>query len=151
MKRFVSAILIFVSLFGIAAAEELTLMPVPLRTIFPGQPLDASEFTMKLFSVPESARQSYVFEKEKILHMEAARSLTAGNPVKLLAIHAIKDVKRGLPTKAVYASGQIEIQGLLLPVTDGSAGEIIETRNMFTHVVVKAEVLPDGTLLVVQK
>jgi flagellar basal body P-ring formation protein FlgA len=131
--------------------QEVRLMPVPVVPIYPGQSLEESDFTMKLFSVNEALRKSYVFERHQVIHMQAVRTLAAGRPVLLRFIRTAEDVRKGQPTKAIYASGTIEIQGLLVPLTGGSAGQVIETRNAASGGIVSALVREDGTLLVVAK
>ena len=132
-------------------AQETLLMPVPVRPIYPGQILDEAEFTMKLFTVPNSSRAVYAFEMQQISSKEAVRTLAEGKPVNLRAIRAIEDVKKGQPTKAVYTSESIEIQGMLVPLTGGSVGQVVEARNAASGGIVKALVIGGGTLLVTGK
>jgi flagellar basal body P-ring formation protein FlgA len=132
-------------------AQERQLLPVPLRTIFPGQALVGGDFTLKLFTVSAQSRRSFVFEQGQLSDMEAARTLVAGKPIALGSLRVIEDIKKGQPTKAIYNSGGIEIQGLLMPLTGGSVGQTIEARNASSGGIVKVQILEDGTLAVIGK
>jgi flagellar basal body P-ring formation protein FlgA len=132
-------------------AQEAQLMPVPVRSIFPGESLDDSDFTLKLFNVTDALRKSYAFERNQFIRMEAVRTLVVGKPVLLRSIRTAEDVRKGQPTKAIYTSATVEIQGNLVPLTGGSAGETIEARNPASGSIVRAVVKEDGTLLVLTK
>ncbi len=134
-----------------AEAQENRLLPVPIRTIFAGQALIASDITMRLFTVSDQSRRSFVFEQVQLVDMEAARTLAVGKPIALGSLRATEDIKKGQPTKAVYNSGGIEIQGVLMPLTGGSEGQTIEARNASSGGIVKVQVLTDGTLAVIGK
>lgn len=126
-------------------------MPVPTRSIFPGESLFASDFILKLFIVNEALRKSYVFEQQQFERMEATRTLQAGKPVLLRWIRTAEDVRKGQPTKTLYSSATIEIQGMLVPLSGGSVGQMVEARNPASGSVVRALVMDDGTLLVPSK
>jgi flagellar basal body P-ring formation protein FlgA len=132
-------------------AQEAQLMPVPAQTIYPGQSLDAAEFVMKLFNVPDSSRTTYVFAKEQVSGKEAIRTLAMGKPIALRSIRTLEDVKKGVPTKAIYSAGSIEIQGLLVPLSGGTIGQTVEARNTTSGGIVKALIVTGGSLLVVGK
>lgn len=152
--RMPSSLWSLVFLFGMAHhanAQEAQLMPVPLRAIYPGEILESSNFTMKLFNVTPALRASYVFEQNQYERKEAVRTLAVGKPFLLQSIRTAEDVKKGQPTKAIYSSNTVEIQGTLVPLTGGSVGEVIEARNPASGGVVKAIVADGGTLLVIAK
>lgn len=144
-------VLLHFLLAPLAKAQEAQLMPVPLRPIYPGETLKQSDFTLKLFNVNTAFRTAYVFEPSQFVRMEAVRTLGVGKPVLLRSIRTVEDVKKGQPTKAVYSSSTIEIQGTLVPLSGGSVGDAIEARNPVSGAVVRAIVSEDGTLLVVAK
>jgi flagella basal body P-ring formation protein FlgA len=134
-----------------ASAQDATLMPVPTAPVFPGQRLDQAEIQDKLFTASAASRQTYVFDRDQLDHMEAAKVLLAGKPIPLRSLRLVEDVKKGLAVKAVYNQGSIEIQGLLVPLGGGSSGQMIDARNISSNEIVKAKVLPDGSLLVIGK
>ena len=146
-----SFVLLCVAFAQQARAQDAQLMPVPLRPIYPGESLKQSDFTMKLFNVSPPLKSVYVFNSSQFARMEAVRTLSTGKPVLLKSIRTAEDVKKGQPTKAVYSSDTIEIQGTLVPLTGGSVGEAIDARNPVSGGVVRAVIIEGGTLLVLAK
>jgi flagellar basal body P-ring formation protein FlgA len=139
------------SLTSEAIAQEVLLMPVPSQTIFPGQRLDDVKFTVKLFNVWESARSAYILQQDQLTGKESIRTLAAGKPIARVSIQDAEEVKKGQATKAMYKSGDIEIQGVLVPQTGGAIGQTLKARNASSGNSVNAVVLEDGTLLVIGK
>ena len=146
-----SAIVLTVLHLVPAAAQETAAIPVPVRPIFPGQSLNSAEITTKLFYMPDASRSSYVTNKDQLIGKEALQTLSAGKPIALRLIRLTEDVKKGQPTKAIYSSGTIEIQGKLVPLINGTVGQVVQARNTSSGSVVNAMVMEDGTLLVVEK
>jgi flagellar basal body P-ring formation protein FlgA len=150
-KYVLSVLVMSAAMIGSGYAQDAQLMLVPDRSIFPGERLSEADFSFRLFSINESVRRTYVFEKAQLQHTEAVRTLAAGKPVLLRSLRAAEDVKKGRPVQARYVSGGIEIQGLLVPLAGGSAGDIVDTRNPSSGEIVRASVKEDGTLLVLTK
>jgi flagella basal body P-ring formation protein FlgA len=153
MQPSLSAVLamLFVVVACTAAAAKQLLMPVPLRTVLPGEPLQAGDFTLKLFEADDAILSSYVLDVAQLDKMAAARGLAANRPVALQALRTIYDVTKGKPTVAVYTTDAISIQGVLTPLVNAAAGQMIEARNAATGGRVKALVQSNGTLLVTGK
>ncbi len=145
------AVAFLFAVLGTAHAQEATLLPVPIGPVFPGQRLDQAGVTEKLFTASAASRQTYVFGRDQLDHMEAARVLQAGKPIPLRSLRLAEDVKKGQAVKAVYNQGSIEIQGLLMPLGGGSSGQMIDARNISSNEIIRARVLPDGSLLVIGK
>jgi flagella basal body P-ring formation protein FlgA len=145
------ALALCVLLTGTSAQAKQVLMPVPLRTILPGQPLQAGDFTLKLFEANEAVLAGYVLDPAQFESMAAARGLAANRPVALQAIRTIYDVTKGKPVAAVYSTDAISITGVLTPLVNAAAGQTIDARNAQTGGRVRALVQGDGTLLVVAK
>jgi flagellar basal body P-ring formation protein FlgA len=145
-----AASLLLVSTVETSASETL-LIPVPVRTIYAGEIVNNADLTMKLFSVSETSRKTYATEVDQFSRMEAARVLIAGKPVSLRSLRNMEDVKKGQMVKAVYLNGVIEIQTTLLPLSNGSIGDIIEARNAGSGNTVRAQIASDGSLIVIGK
>jgi flagellar basal body P-ring formation protein FlgA len=149
MKRVLAVVLMLLGPAETSARELL--MPVPARSILPGQALKADDFRMKLFDVSDIAATRYVLDIAQLNRMAAAKGLAEGKPVPLRAIRTLHDAVKGRPTSAVYASQAIRIEAVLIPMADAAAGETITARNAATGGRVTALVLGDGTLLVVAR
>lgn len=153
MLKFFAVVIVLFQLMLVqqGQAQQAQLMPVPVRPIYPGESLKQSDFSMKLFSVSPALRTAYVFDQNQFVHMEAVRTLARGKPVLLKSIRSAEDVKKGQPTKALYSSDTIVIQGTLVPLSGGSVGEAIDARNPASGGVVRAVIVEGGTLLVLAK
>lgn len=131
----------------IAQAETMSL-PVPLRTIYPKDPIKKEDFTFKEYEVNEVARRNYVISLSQLEQQVAARAMPAGRPVPLRSLKRAADVTKGQQIIARYVSDGIEIQGILVPEQDGVIGDMLRVRNPETGVTLLARVTPDGTLAV---
>jgi flagellar basal body P-ring formation protein FlgA len=134
-----------------AVLAREVMMPVPARTILPGQELEAKDFRFRLFEVNDTAMKTYVVDVAQLRRMAAAKGLPANKPVPLQAIRSVHDVRKGKPAIAIYSNDAVSIQGMLTPLVDAAAGETIEARNVATGGRVRALVQRDGTLLVITK
>lgn len=134
-----------------AALSREMLIPVPARTILPGQELKAEDFNFKLFEVSDTALKSYVVDLQQLQRRASTKGLPANKPVALQAVRLMHDVLKGKPVIAVYSNDAVSIQGMLTPLVNATAGQTIEARNVSTGGRVKALVQRDGTLLVIAK
>jgi flagellar basal body P-ring formation protein FlgA len=151
MMRCVTVVALTMVCASAVQAQNVQALPVPNRTIFPGESLKPSDFVKKLFNVNEGMRQAYAFDENQFDSMETARTLAAGKPVLLRSIRILEQVKKGQPTRAVYSVNAIEIQGTLVPLANGSVGQTVEARNTASGAIVHAVVQQDGTLQVISK
>lgn len=137
------------SLFGCAAAcAETMSLPVPSRTIFPGQQVQQADFTEKDFEVSDVAKLNFVINLDQIENKEALKVLPMGKAIPLAALTKASDVRKGKETMAHFVADGIDIQGVLSPMRDGVAGETIPCRNPSSGLTVDAMVLADGSLSV---
>jgi len=132
---------------GQAQAETMSL-PVPVRTIYPKDPVNKDDFTFKEYEVNDVARRTYVISLSQLEQQVAARALPAGRPIPLRSLKRAADVTKGQQIVARYVSSGIEIQGILVPEQDGVIGDVVRVRNPETGVSLLARVAPDGTLAV---
>ena len=135
---------------GIAFAETMAL-PVPIRTIFPGQVIQDADFTQKDFEVSAVAKLNFVVSLDQIQNKEAGKILPVGKAIPLVALAKANDVRKGKETVAHFVADGIDIQGVLSPLRDGVAGERIPCRNPSSGLIVDALVMADGSLSVSEK
>jgi flagella basal body P-ring formation protein FlgA len=135
---------------GAACADTMAL-PVPTRTIFPGQQIQDADFTQKDFEVSDTARQNFVINFDQIQNKQATKLLPVGKAVPLASLAKANDVRKGKETIAHFVADGIDIQGVLSPLKDGIAGETIPCRNPSSGLTVDALVLADGSLSVSEK
>lgn len=153
MKSWAAGIIVLAA--GIAgsapALGETMALPVPARTIFPGQPIFDSDFTQKDFEVSNIAKLNFVVSVDQLQHKQASKILAAGKAIPLAALSQANDVRKGKETVAHFLADGIDIQGVLAPMKDGIAGETIPCRNPASGLTVDALVLADGSLSVSEK
>ena len=141
-----------ISLFGCAAAcAETMALPVPTRTIFPGQIIQEADFSQKDFEVSDVAKLNFVTSLDQMDNKEAAKVLPVGKAIPLAALTKANDVRKGKETMAHFVADGIDIQGVLSPLRDGVAGQIVPCRNPSSGLTVDAMVLADGSLSVSEK
>ncbi len=135
---------------GAACAETMAL-PVPARTIFPGQQIQDADFTQKDFEVSDVAKLNFVVSLDQMQDKEATKVLPVGKAIPLAALTKANDVRKGKEAIAHFVADGIDIQGVLSPLKDGIAGQIIPCRNPSSGLTVDALVMADGSLSVSQK
>ncbi len=140
------------SLWGCGSAfAETMALPVPARTIFPGQTIFESDFTQKDFEVSNVAKLNFVLSVDQLQHKEASKILPVGRAIPLAALTQANDVRKGKEVVAHFIADGIDIQGVLSPLKDGIAGETIPCRNPSSGLTVDAMVLADGSVSVSEK
>jgi flagellar basal body P-ring formation protein FlgA len=138
-------------LCGPIACAETMALPIPTRTIFPGQRIDEGDFRQKNFEVSSIAKLNFVVSFDQIQRKEAAKIIMVGRPVPLASLVKANDVRKGQETAAHFSEDGIDIQGVLSPLRDGVAGQIVPCRNPSSGITVDALVLENGSLSVSEK
>ena len=128
------------------ASAEVLLLPVPSHSIVSGEAVSGEEFVRKAFEVSAVAKPNYLTSTEQLQGMQSTQFLAAGRPVPLSALQKADAVRKGKNTTAIFVSEGIQIQGILVPLSDGSAGQILHCKNPQTGLIVDALVLADGNL-----
>ena len=138
-------LILIVSLYSWAQAETL-LMPVPVHNIGSGESFASSGFTQKAFEVSAVAKANFINSVEQLQGMQSTQILAAGKPVPISAVQKTSDVHKGKNTQALFSADGIQIQGVLVPMSDGSAGQTLHCKNPQSGLIVDAVVLADGNL-----
>jgi flagellar basal body P-ring formation protein FlgA len=133
------------------AQAETMALPVPTRTILPGQLIDEADFSRKNFEVSSVAKLNFVVSLDQMQHKEAARILMAGKPIPISSLTKAKDVHKGQQTIAHFSEDGIDIQGFLSPLNDAAAGQIVRCRNPSSGIMVDALVMENGSLSVSER
>ena len=135
----------------VAACAETMALPVPTRTIFPGQAIQDADFAQKDFEVSDIAKLNFVVSLDQMQDKEAAKILPVGKAIPLAALAKANDVRKGKEAIAHFIANGIDIQGVLSPLRDGVAGQIVPCRNPSSGLTVDALVMADGSLSVSEK
>jgi len=153
MKLLAHSALAVVAMFIVASPlqAEVISMPVPAHVVQAGQEMSESDFYVKDFEVNDVAKANYATEMNQLARMMSNKVLIPGKPVPLNALAIPPAVRKGKSTVVHFVTDGIDIQGTLMPMTDGSTGELIPARNQSSGVTVNALVLADGSLSVSEK
>lgn len=130
---------------------EAVFMPVPIHNVGTGEAFDGFEFVQKAFEVSAIAKVNFIMSLGQLQGMQSTQVLTAGKPVPLSAVQRASDVRKGKTTQAIFAADGIQIQGILVPMSDGSVGQTLHCKNPQSGLVVDAVVLANGSLEVTSK
>lgn len=145
-----SASIVAFSVVSGAQAETL-LMPVPKHNIKSGEALADVDFMQKVFEVSAIAKMNYLVSIDDLQGMQSTQILIAGRPIANSSVQKTSDVQKGKSTMAVFSDEGIQIQGVLIPLSDGIAGQTLRCKNPQSGLIVEALVLATGNLRVVSK
>jgi flagellar basal body P-ring formation protein FlgA len=145
MRWLLAAALLFAAHDAAAGTHALL---VPVKTIYPGEAVTAVAMAEKLYTLDDALLSNWVTAAQQVRGKQARRTLAAGKPIALTALKTPDAVLRGRPARATYRAPGLEIATTLVPLDDAAAGEQVSARNPETGIVVEAEVLANGELLV---
>ncbi len=141
-----AAITVFLSLADPALADDAaTPLPVPKRTIYPGDIITADMITSKPAGQIKGAG-ALVTDEDSLIGKSARRTLLPGQPIPKVALREAYVIFQGKTVPLIFQSGTVIITGVALALESGSAGEMISARNPDSGVVIRGIVQPDGTL-----
>ena len=149
-RLMLSTATIYISFASSAWAETL-LMPVPKHNINSGEAFAEADFMQKVFEVSAVAKVNYLISIDELQGMQSTQILMAGKPIAKSSLQKSADVKKGKSTMAVFSDDGIEIQGSLIPLSDGIAGQTLRCKNPQSGLIVEALVLASGNLQVISK
>jgi flagella basal body P-ring formation protein FlgA len=95
--------------------------------------------------------KGYAQDISQVKGLVTTRTLLPGRTIMITSLRQPYTVKRGDKTLLVYDSGGLRITAAGTPLGDGVVGELIQVRNTDTGVVISGTVMPDRSILVVQK
>lgn len=150
MKGLAATVMLLSAAVSPARAEGagIRLLPVPSATISAGEIVSASDLTERKFQTTPRSLSGIATEAGEITGKQARRRLLAGRPVPLSALTRPLSVRRGAKVNASYQDAGLSISTQVMALEDGAAGDTIDTRNLATGALVRAEVLQDGSLAV---
>ena len=133
-----------------AAAGNLGYAVVPTQIIYPGQEIEAER--LELVEVTnKNLAGGYARDIAEVQGLVTTRTLLPGRTIMVSALRQPYTVKRGDKILLVYDNGGLRITAAGTPLADGVTGELIQVRNTDTGVTLSGTVMPDRSVLVVQK
>jgi len=129
-----------------AAADEAKRLPVPATTIYPGDMIREELLTDRMFAPNMPGASAFVGDKAEIVGRVARRTLLPSQPIPINAVEDQKAVMRGSVVKVLIEDGGLSIVTYGSSLQSGSAGSLIQLRNLDTGVIIRGVVQPDGTV-----
>lgn len=133
-----------------AHAESLGFAVVPTQIIYPGEAIDAKRL-QKVEVTNRNLAQGYAQDVAQVQGLVTTRTLLPGRTIMIAALKQPSLVKRGDKIVLVYDNGVLRITASGTPLGDGTVGELIQVRNTDTGVILSGTIMPDRSVLVVQK
>ena len=133
---------------ALANGASIRSLPVPAATIAPGQVIGLSDLAERRFKTTPRSLAGVATARDEVVGKEARRRLIVGQPIPLSALTRSYAIRRGAKAMATFEEKGLSISTQVLALEDGTAGDMIEARNLATGVILRAEVLPGGTLAV---
>jgi flagella basal body P-ring formation protein FlgA len=131
-------------------AENLGYAVVPTQIIYPGEQIDAKR--LKTVEVTNrNLAQGYASEVNEVEGLVTTRTLLPGRTIMVASLKQPSAMKRGDKILLVYDNGSLRITAAGTPLADGAVGELIQVRNTDTGVILSGTIMPDRSVLVVQK
>ena len=150
MKGAIAALLAAMLAIPYAFAENLGYAVVPTQIIYPGEEVDAKRLQMVEVTNRNLAK-GYAQDVSQVKGLVTTRTLLPGRTIMIASLRQPYTVKRGDKSLLVYDNGGLRITASGTPLGDGVVGELIQVRNTDTGVIVSGTVMPDRSILVVQK
>jgi flagella basal body P-ring formation protein FlgA len=133
-----------------AIADNLGYAVVPTQIIYPGEEID----TKRLQTVEVTNKGlvgGYARDISEVQGLVTTRTLLPGRTIQVSALRQPYTVKRGDKILLVYDHDGLRITASGTPLGDGVIGELLQVRNTDTGVIISGTVMPDRSVLVVQK
>ncbi|MGV3550684.1 flagellar basal body P-ring formation chaperone FlgA [Rhizobium sp.] len=131
-------------------AEVLGYAIVPTQIIYPGEEIDPKRLE-RVEVTNKNLSQGYAQDISQVQGLITTRTLLPGRTIMIGALKQPSAIKRGDKILLVYDNGMMRITASGTPLAEGAVGELIQVRNTDTGVILSGTIMPDRTVLVVQK
>lgn len=137
--------LLLVPVAGKAVAAGIQL-PVPSRTIHPGDEVTRQDIVEKRFPKRTTQQFSVIADRAQLIGLVARRTLLPGRPIPVNAVSEQMLVQRGQPGRLVFREQGLHIVMQVEVLQSGGAGDLVRVRNIDSGVVVSGTVQGDGSI-----
>jgi flagellar basal body P-ring formation protein FlgA len=150
LKRAAFAAFVSAMFASAAHAENLGYAVVPTQIIYPGEEIDAKRLK-KVEVTNRNLAQGYASDVNQVEGLVTTRTLLPGRTIMVAGLKQPSAVKRGDKILLVFDNGVLRITAAGTPLAEGTVGELIQVRNTDTGVILSGTIMPDRSVLVVQK
>jgi flagella basal body P-ring formation protein FlgA len=131
-------------------AETLGYAIVPTQIIYPGEEIEPNR-VQRVEVTNKNLAQGYASDISQVQGLVATRTLLPGRTIMVAALKQPSAMKRGDKILLVFDNGMLRITASGTPLGDGAVGDLIQVRNTDTGVILSGTIMPDRSVLVVQK
>jgi flagellar basal body P-ring formation protein FlgA len=140
------ALIAFLTCGGAIAEQQPTHLPVPATAIYPGDVIREEMIIDRTFAANMPGVAAFFAARELVVGQVARRTLIPGQPIPINALEDQKVVTRGNVVKVVVEDGALSIVTYASSLQSGSAGAMIQLRNLDTGVIIRGVVQQDGSV-----
>ncbi len=145
-RMFLPAALLAATMALAATAARAESLPVPAVTIYPGDLVGDEMLTDRQYPDGTAGRYPVIAIRAEVVGKVARRTLLAGRAIPSNAVAEPDLVTRGSATRAVFGTGGLSIETVVMPLQNGALGALVQARNTETGRVVVGTVEADGSL-----
>lgn len=118
-------------------------VPVPLRSLAPGDLAQAEDFTLRRLPF-HALSASAVLALEEIRGLEIRRLLPEGRPIPASSLRAPRVIRRGDRLELIYSGPGLRVTAAARALEDAALGATLRVQNLSSGKIVTGQALTDG-------
>lgn len=147
VTRWVVSLVLAAGIAGVAnAAEDAVRYPVPATTIYPGDVIRDEMIMDRNFAPNVQGASAFINDRASLVGRIARRTLLAGYLIPINGLEDLKAVTRGAVVKVLVEDDGLIIVTYATSLQSGSAGMMVQLRNLDTGVTIRGIVQQDGSV-----
>jgi flagella basal body P-ring formation protein FlgA len=132
---------------GVAnAAEDAVRYPVAATAIYPGDVIRDEMIMERSFGPNIQGASAFINDRASLVGRVARRTLLAGHLIPINGLEDLKAVTRGAVVKVLVEDDGLVIVTYATSLQSGSAGMMVQLRNLDTGVIIRGIVQQDGSV-----
>ena len=128
------------------AADESVRYPVPATAIYPGDVIRDEMIMDRNFAPNIQGASAFINDRASLFGRIARRTLLAGHLIPINGLEDLKAVTRGAVVKVLVEDAGLIIVTYATSLQSGSAGMMVQLRNLDTGVTIRGIVQQDGSV-----
>jgi flagella basal body P-ring formation protein FlgA len=147
VTRWLASFVLAASIAGVAnAAEDAVRYPVPATSIYPGDVIRDEMIMDRNFAPNIQGASAFINDRASLVGRIARRTLLAGHLIPINGLEDLKAVTRGAVVKVLVEDDGLIIVTYATSLQSGSAGMMVQLRNLDTGVTIRGIVQQDGSV-----
>ncbi|SFL44065.1 flagella basal body P-ring formation protein FlgA [Bradyrhizobium sp. NFR13] len=147
VTRWLASFVLAAGIVGVAnAAEDAVRYPVPATAIYPGDVIRDEMIMDRNFAPNIQGASAFINDRASLVGRIARRTLLAGHLIPINGLEDLKAVTRGAVVKVLVEDDGLIIVTYATSLQSGSAGMMVQLRNLDTGVTIRGIVQQDGSV-----